>query len=81
MVHNMARFYGEEFSGPRPTPKMEDHTFHVGGRSSICNLRMRHAMVTGTHLWQYYPCDVLMFHMLLRIISDMALYSINQLFL
>jgi hypothetical protein len=50
---------------PRPTPKLEDHpssavrdclfnlfaaTPHIGGRSSIRNLRTRHAMVTGTHL-------------------------------
>ena len=49
---------------PRPTPKLEDHplsavrhclfnlfaaTLHIGGRSSICNLRTRHAVVTGTH--------------------------------
>ena len=25
-------------------------TLHTGGRSSICNLRTRHAVVTGTHL-------------------------------
>jgi hypothetical protein len=50
---------------PRPTPKLEDHpslavrgclinlftaTLHIGGRSSIRNLRTRHAMVTGTHI-------------------------------
>ena len=50
---------------PRPTPKLEDHPssavrdclfnifatiLHIGGRSSIRNLRTRHAMVTGTHL-------------------------------
>ena len=50
---------------PRPTSKMEDHplpavrdclfnifaaTLHIGGRSSICNLRTRHAVATGTHL-------------------------------
>jgi len=49
---------------PRPTPKLEDHplsavhdclfnlfaaTLHTGGRSSIRNLRTRHAVVTGTH--------------------------------
>ena len=52
---------------PRPTPKLEDHplspvrdclfniftaTLHVGGRSSIRNLRTRHAVVTGTHFSQ-----------------------------
>jgi hypothetical protein len=50
---------------PRPTPKVEDYTLsavrdflfntfaatlHIGGRSSLRNLRTRHAMVTGTHL-------------------------------
>ena len=50
---------------PRPTSKLEDHpllavrdclfnifaaTLHTGGRSSTCNLRTRHALVTGTHL-------------------------------
>ena len=48
----------------RPTPKLEDHplsavrnclfdlfaaTLHIGGRSSIRNLRTRYAVVTGTH--------------------------------
>jgi hypothetical protein len=61
----MIYFYGEELLAPQPTPKLEDHnlsavcdcllnifvaTPHIGGRSSICNLRMRHTMVTGTHL-------------------------------
>jgi len=93
MVHNMTRFYGEELLGPRPSPKMEDHnlsvvrdclfnifavTLHAGGRSFTCTVRTRHAVVTGTHLRQ---CDVPMLHTLLRIISDMALYSINRQFL
>ena len=58
-------FHGEVLSAPRPTPKLEDHllsavrdclfnifaaTLHFGGRSSIRNLRTRHAVVTGTHL-------------------------------
>jgi len=49
----------------RPTSKLEDHnlspaavslfnkfaiTLHIGGRSSIRNLRTRHAVVTGTAL-------------------------------
>ena len=53
---------------PRPTPKLEDHpssavrgclfylftaTLHIGGRSSIRNLRMRHAVVTGTRIHGY----------------------------
>jgi hypothetical protein len=58
-------FHGEELLAPRPTPKLEDHPFsavrdwlfdifaatlHIGGRSSIRNLRTRRAVVTGTHL-------------------------------
>ena len=50
---------------PHPTPKLEDHplsairgclfnllaaTLNIGGRSSIRNLRTRHAVVTGTDL-------------------------------
>ena len=57
-------FYREGLLAPRPTPKLEDHplsavhdclfnlfsaTLHKGGRSSIRNLRARHAVVTGTH--------------------------------
>jgi len=51
---------------PCPTPKLEDHplsaacdclfnifaaTLHIGGHSSVRDLRTHHAMVTGTHLW------------------------------
>jgi len=51
---------------PHPTPKLEFHPLsavcdclfsilasavHVGGHSSIRNLRTCHAVVTGTHLW------------------------------
>ena len=58
-------FYGEELLALRPTPKLEDHplsavrdflfnilaaTLHIGGCSSIRNLRTRHAVLTGTHL-------------------------------
>ena len=61
---NILFFQGEELLAPRPTPKLEDHllsavrdclfdlfaaTLHIGGRSSIRNLRTRHAAVTGTH--------------------------------
>ena len=57
-------FYREGLLAPRPTPKLEDHpssavrdclfnlfaaTLLIGGRSSIRNLRTRHAVVTGTH--------------------------------
>jgi hypothetical protein len=55
-------FHGEELLAPRPTPKLEDHplstvrdclfnlfaaALHIGGRSSIRNLRTRHAVVTN----------------------------------
>ena len=64
-IRNRIRFDGEELLAPRPTPKLEDYplsavrdclfnlfaaTFHIGGRSSIRNLRTRHAVVTGTHI-------------------------------
>jgi hypothetical protein len=67
MVCNIIRFYGVELLAPCPTPKLEDHplsavldclfnifaaTLHIGGLSSIRNLRTHHAMVTGTHLSQ-----------------------------
>ena len=57
-------FNREELLAPRPTPKLEDRplstvqdllfnilaaTIHIGGRSSIRNLRTRHTLVTGTH--------------------------------
>ena len=59
-------FYREGLLVPRPTPKLEDHplsalhdclfnlfaaTLHIGGRSSIRNLRTRHAVVTGTQVF------------------------------
>ena len=59
LFRDKVSFYGEEFSTPRPTPKLEVHcpclfnifaaSLHIGGRSSIRNLSMRHAVVTGTH--------------------------------
>ena len=57
-------FFHGELLAPRPTPKLEDHplsavrdclfnlfaaTLHIGDRSSIRNLKTRHAVVTGTH--------------------------------
>ena len=63
MFPNMIRFYGKELLARRPIPKLEDHplsavrdssfnifaaTLHIGGRSSIRNLRTRHAVLTGT---------------------------------
>ena len=65
MFRNLICFYSEELLAPRPTPKLEDRplsavrdclfnifaaTLHTGGRSSIRNLRMSHADVTGTLL-------------------------------
>jgi hypothetical protein len=62
---NTIHFYGEKLLAPRQTPKLEDHplsavhdclfyisaaTLHIGGHSSIRNLRTCHAMMTGTHL-------------------------------
>ena len=59
---NIIRFYGEELLAPRPTPKLQelplsgvrDCLFHIfaatlliGGRTSTCNLRTRHVVVTG----------------------------------
>jgi hypothetical protein len=58
-------FIGEELLALRPTPKLEDRlllavrdclfniltaTLHIRGCSSIHNLRMHHAVVTGNHL-------------------------------
>jgi len=61
-------FITNELLAPRPNPKLEDHplsatygclfniyadTPHIGGHSSIRNLKIHHAVVTGTHLlWQ-----------------------------
>ena len=62
---NKANFYGEDLLAPRPTPKLEDHPlsgvrdclFNIfadahcfGGRSSIRNLKTRHAVTRGTDL-------------------------------
>jgi len=65
MSCNILYFYREDLLKLRPTIKLEDHhlsaahdclfnifaaTLHIGGRSSIRNLRTRHAVVTGIHL-------------------------------
>ena len=57
-------FHGEELLAPSPIPKLKDHslsavrdwlfnlfavTLHIGGRSSIRNLRTRQPVVTGTN--------------------------------
>ena len=64
LFHNTDSFYGEELTTPRPTPKLEDHplsavreclfdrfaaTLHIEGCFSLHNLRMCHALGTGTH--------------------------------
>jgi len=58
---------------PHPTPKLEDRplsavrdclfnifaaTLHIGGPSSISNLRTRHAVLTGTHLSRVFKVMV-----------------------
>ena len=65
MFRNKASYYDEELLAPRPTSKLEDHplstvrdclfnifaaTHHIRGHSSFHNLRMLHAMVTGSHI-------------------------------
>jgi len=65
LLRNKATLNGEELLALRPTPKLEEHplsavrdclfnlfpaTLHIGGLTSIRNLRTRQAMVTGTHL-------------------------------
>ena len=62
IFRNNIRFYGEELLAPHPTPNMEDYplsavrdclfnifaaTLAIGGRSSIRNLRTRHAVAQG----------------------------------
>ena len=70
LFRNKTSFHGKELAAPRPKPKLEDHplsavrnclfnifpaTLHIGGRSSIRNLRKRNAVVTGTHLsWDIF---------------------------
>ena len=64
MRRNVGRFYGEELLTPRPTAKLVRHpllavryclfniftaTLHIGGRSSIRNLRAYHVVVIGNN--------------------------------
>ena len=69
LFRNKASCYSKEFSAPRPTPSLEDlslpavrdclfNTFaaslHIGGGSSIRNLRTRHAVIKKTaHISEY----------------------------
>jgi hypothetical protein len=77
MIRNMMSFYGEELLAPRPTLRLQVYPFlavrdgllnifaatlHIGGRSSIRNLRTRHTVVTGTHLSWFlcaYPSEII----------------------
>ena len=78
-------FHGEALLAPRPTPKLEDHpssavrdclfnlfaaTLHIRGRSSIRNLRTRHAVVTGTHLTWHH--QAILNHISVDILSGSA---------
>jgi hypothetical protein len=68
----MAVFYGEELLAPCVTLKPEGYplsahgcifnifiaAFHIGGYSSICNLRMLRAVVRGSHLSWCQPTFV-----------------------
>jgi len=72
MFRKMAVFYGEELLAPCVTLKLEGHplsahgcifdifiaAFHIGGYSSICNLRMHRAVVRGSHLSWCQPTFV-----------------------
>ena len=65
VIRNKISFYDEELLATPSALKLEDHllsavrdclfnlfaaTLHIGGRSSIRNLRTRRAVVTGNHL-------------------------------
>ena len=70
MFCNKASFYCEDSSANRPNSKQMDNplsavrdcifnifaaTLHTGSRTSICNLRTRHAVVTGSHVSRPVP--------------------------
>jgi len=65
IIRNTILFYGEELLATCPTSKLGDHslsavrnylfnifaaTLHIGSRSSIINLKTRHAIVTGNQI-------------------------------
>jgi hypothetical protein len=65
MFRSILSFYSEKLLAPRPTPKLEDHSFsavcyylfnisaatlHTGGRFSIRNLRACRVMMTRTYV-------------------------------
>ena len=75
MFCNNIQFYSEQLLAPRPNPRLEDHpllsvrdclfnifaaTLHIGGCSSVGNLRTCHVVVTGTHLpWRYNDKNII----------------------
>ena len=95
-VCNMATFYDDELLAPRPTFKLEDHpllsvnnclfnifvdTLHIGGLSSICNLRMLHAVVTVTHLsWTHGNLPIQIYEEKNKIISQVY-HAVSHMFL
>ena len=81
-------FNREGLLAPRPTPKLEDHpssavrdclfnlfaaTLLIGGRSSIRNLRTRHAVVTGTHYMELYIYIYLYIHKYAHFVFQLSL--------
>jgi hypothetical protein len=69
IFHNMIHFYGEELFAPNPNPKLGYYlmlavhdclfsifavTLHIVSHSSICNLRICHAVVSGSYLFWLY---------------------------
>jgi len=75
-------FYREGLLASRPPPQLQDHpssavrdclfnliasTLIIGSRSSIRNLRTRHAVVTGTHYIEYTPSNFLKIHLVIVI--------------
>ena len=99
MIRSKSSFYGEKLSTPRPTPELEDHplsavsdclfnifaaTLHNGGRSSVRNLRTRHAVVTRTHLTRttsltFNKSTLMCFVWIWEQTAIISLYSINWL--
>ena len=79
------RFHGEALLAPRPTPKLEDHllsavryclinlfaaTLHIRGRSSVRNLRTRHAVSTETHLLHEELSDLYSLPNIVRVVKS-----------
>jgi len=78
----------EDLLAPHPNPKLEEHplsavrdclfntfaaTLHIGGRSSIRNLRTRHALVTRTNFsrgWNTYQ------HIIIRNMTYIFLHTV-----